>query len=75
MTDRIIEIGARPTRLKIALHQLVIEAEGQETAQIPVTDIAVLAFASPAVTLSAAVLTTLAEHAIPVILRGKIYCR
>ena len=71
MTDRIIEVGARPTRLKISLNQLVIEPEGQETAHIPVSDIATLICTSPAITLSAAVLTTLAEHSIPVVLSGR----
>lgn len=81
MKNRVIEIGARPTRLRIERRQLVIEqrvggsngrrgdgADGVATSsRVPIDDLAVLCLAHPQISLTQPVLAELADRGTAVV--------
>jgi CRISPR-associated protein Cas1 len=58
MRNRILEIAEQPARLRVERHQLVIES-GNQSAKVPIEDLAVLVVAHPQVSYTQAVLNEL----------------
>lgn len=60
-TERVVEVAEGGTRLSVSKGRLEVKRDGLDLAAIPLSDIAVVLVSHPAVTLTQAVLTGLAE--------------
>lgn len=70
MIKRCVEISNGPAYLSVQNRQLLIRREGADTVQIPIEDIGVFIVDNPAVTYTHAVLSSLLENNVAVVLCG-----